>query len=131
MILDTSFLVALLQGKDTSVQRKSEELDNEFSVKAVSSVTVMEIWRGVLRSSSSQQERKRVEELLESLLIYTFSKEDAMKAAEIEQMLLQEGKIIDLEDIMIAATALVRNQPILTKNIKHFKRVHGLSVETV
>ena len=33
MILDTSFLIDLLRGKDQSSKAKAEELDNEFKVK--------------------------------------------------------------------------------------------------
>jgi len=37
--------------------------------------------------------------------------------------------MIDIEDIMIAAIAIVNGEKILTRNSKHFKRIEGLEVE--
>ncbi|MAE12968.1 VapC toxin family PIN domain ribonuclease [Candidatus Woesearchaeota archaeon] len=129
MIIDTSFLIDLLKGKDQKVLKKAEELDRKLIMKGVSSVSVMELWRGALRSLSQDKERAKVDALLRSVIVFSFTEESGKKAAEIETELLKEGKMIDLEDIMIAATALTKNQSVLTKNRKHFERVHELELE--
>ena len=61
MILDASFLIDLLRTKDGPAQRKAAELDAQFAGREVSSITVMELWRGVEKSSSTEREAKKVE----------------------------------------------------------------------
>ena len=54
----------------------------------------------------------------------------AEKAGEIHGTLAKGGQGIDNIDAMIAATALLENETVLTRNIKHFSRVKGLRVES-
>lgn len=60
MILDTSFLIDLLRGKDQKVKEKVEKIDSEFGMKTVTSITIMELWRGAIRSIKSEEEKKRL-----------------------------------------------------------------------
>ena len=129
MILDTTFIIDLLRGGDSKVKEKTDELDIKFVVKAISSVTIMELWRGAMQSIHQEKEKKKIEELLQSLIIYPFGEMEAKKSGEIEADLIRKGKIIDLEDVMIAGTALIRNEKILTRSTKHFESIHGLNVE--
>lgn len=105
MILDTSFLMDLLRSKNESAKSKAIELDQKLITKAVSSITVMELWNGTLKSSNSEREKKKVDELSSA------------------------GKIIEIEDMMIAATAISKNEPLLTRNVEHFKKIKNLNVE--
>lgn len=128
MLLDTCFLVDLLRDAGAA-KKKAEELDDEISVKAVSCITALELWRGALRCTKKEEEMKKIDELLHTVLQYPLGEQEAKKAAEIEVDLLQKGEIIDWEDILIAATALVHNKPLLTRNIKHFSKIQGLQIE--
>lgn len=129
MILDSSFLIDLLRNPEGPAKERSEELDRTFCVKGISSVSVMELWRGVLRCSNSDVEIKKINELISSLNVYPLGTKEAKKAAEIEADLIKRGEMIDLEDIMIAGTAKVHNEKVLTRNSKHFLRVKELDVE--
>jgi len=40
-----------------------------------------------------------------------------------------DGTPIEIEDVMIAATALGRNEAVLTGYLSHFQRIEGLTVE--
>ena len=128
MILDSSFLIDLLRNNPQAVD-KAKEFDTKFILKSISIVSVMEIWRGVIRRGTESYLQK-VEKLIDSLRVHTINKEVAIKAAEIEAILLDQGEIIDWEDILIAATALIHNEPILTRNVKHFSRISGVKVES-
>ena len=128
MILDTSFIIDLLRGENPEARKKAEELDHLLETKAAVSVTVMELWRGAFQSIRKEHEKEKIETLLKSLLVYSFDEKGAKKSGEIEADLISEGKIIDLEDIMIGGVALVKNEAILTKNKKHFQRIKGLNV---
>ncbi len=60
MILDTSFLVELLRGKNDNVKAKAEELDKSFETKAIASISVMELWMGALKSAQQEKEKKKI-----------------------------------------------------------------------
>jgi len=130
MLLDTSFLIDLLRGKDPEVLKRAEELDKRLESKGVASITIMELWRGAMQSLYQETEKRKVNDLISSLFQYPFQELEAKKAGEIEAELTKKGTMIDLEDIMIAGVAKIHHEPILTRNKKHFSRVHGLHVET-
>lgn len=54
----------------------------------------------------------------------------AREASRIRRQLRLQGKLISDFDILIAATALVGNFQLVTRDNRHFKRVRGLIVET-
>ena len=130
MILDSSFLIDLLRGKEESVKQKARFLDQQFIVKAVTSISVMELWRGALKKNVSAEEKQRIKALVSSYTLYSFDEEAAYSAAEIEALLSKNGEMIDLEDVMIAGIARARKESILTRNQKHFQRIKELQIET-
>jgi predicted nucleic acid-binding protein len=52
------------------------------------------------------------------------------KAGEISGTLVSRGERIDREDCLIAATALLADEPVVTRNVDHFQRIDRLDVET-
>lgn len=129
MLLDSTFLIDVLRRTDDKTLHRAEELDESAETKTVSAVSVLELWRGALRSIRREEEKQMVNNLLLTVHVFPFTEIIAKKAAEIEALLLAQGEIIDLEDIMIAATALVHRESLLTRNGKHFKRIKELYVE--
>lgn len=128
MILDSTFIIDVLRG-DESVAERIEALD-EQGTPFVSSVTVMELWEGIRLADASDAERAAVEELLTDIRERPFDRECAMLAGEINADLVSAGEPIDETDVMIAATALVADQPVVTRNTEHFRRIDGLEVVT-
>jgi len=130
MLFDTTFLIDLLRGKEPAVYKITQKIEEHCETKCISSISVMELWRGAIQSDRSEGEKKKITELLSSLFVYVFDENIAKKAGEIEAQLIKSGEIIQLEDVIIAATALIHRQSILTRNTEHFKRVQGVEVET-
>lgn len=128
MILDTSFLVDVLRGERT-VEQAVRTVD-EQGVARVSSITVMELWEGIHLADSSERERTVVENLLEDLREVPFDRECATLAGELTVELRRDGKPIEDADVMIAATALVHDVPVVTNNVAHFERIDGLEILT-
>lgn len=127
MILDTSFLVDLLRGDD-AVRGLAERLATEPQL--VTPVTVMELYEGVHRAEYGTAERDAVTELLEGLTHVDFTDESGKISGRINARLADAGEPIDVEDVMIAAVALERDEPVLTGNPSHFGRVDGLDILT-
>ncbi len=129
MIFDTSFLVDLLRGKDSEALLKSKEIESSFEEALVPTIVLLELWRGVFLSQNVSRKTDEIRNLIKSCTLIQFTEEDAFYAAKIESELRLSGKIIDLEDIMIAGMARARKQKILTRNVEHFERISGIEIE--
>ena len=128
MILDSTFLIDVLRG-DADVSELIGEID-AAGTPFVSAVTVMELHEGVHLADATDAERSRVSELLAGINELPFDRACAMQAGEINARLVSEGEPIDETDVMIAATALVNDRPVVTRNVDHFDRIGGLDTVT-
>lgn len=126
MILDSTFLIDVLRGEET-VAQLIEELD-ATGTPFVSAVTVMELSEGIRLTEATEAERSAVEDLLTDVNELPFDRECAMRAGELNAHLITAGKPIDETDVMIAATALVHDRPVVTRNVDHFDRIDHLEV---
>jgi predicted nucleic acid-binding protein len=57
-----------------------------------------------------------------------FTDEMVAKAHEIVLELKRKSCLIEIGDVMIAATAMVQKIPLATLNRKHFERIEGLTL---
>jgi predicted nucleic acid-binding protein len=128
MILDTSFLIALMK-KDPAAVKKLEELEDLRTTLHVAAPTIFELYVGITISSKPEREKKRVVDTITSLGIYGLEERSAAMAGEVQGALIKAGKMIDPEDAMIAGIALVYNEVLLTRNAEHFARVPNLKLE--
>lgn len=128
MILDTSFIIEVLDGNKNAVEKLKQLEDKQ---EKLSSITVMELQEGVVRSDKPEEERKQVLEILNSKNILSADRKIMKKAGEISGKLANKGKRIDREDCIIAATAILKQEPVITGNKKHFKRIENLELESI
>ena len=127
MILDTCFLIDLLKNNKDAVA-KAQVLDETDTPSFATTVTVFELWQGV--HDASEEERERVLTLLSSVGIHVLDFEGAKQAGEIFDILRREGQKIEPEDCLIAGIARSHNEPVLTRNVKHFSLVKNMRYET-
>lgn len=52
------------------------------------------------------------------------------KAGRIDRRLAANGRAIGMGDTIIAATAVVHEEPILTRNVDHFDRIDDVEIES-
>jgi tRNA(fMet)-specific endonuclease VapC len=126
MILDSTFLIDVLRG-DESVSSIIENVDSSGTA-FVSSITVMELSEGIHLSDATERERDAVHELLTDLTELSFDRDCALQAGEINGALVSSGEPIDTADVMIAATAIVHDQAVVTRNVDHFERIDDVDV---
>ena len=126
--LDTDFLVALLRDNREAV-RKAVEFDASQAETATTSMNAFEIYLGAYRSLEAQKNLKEAEALFESIPILSLTKESSRKSSEVLSGLLKEGMPIDLRDAIIAGIALTEGYTLMTRNVEHFGRIIGLSIE--
>lgn len=129
MILDTSYLIDLMEGDEGAVIRKEKLLDlNE--TQRISAATIFELWSGISASNRSEEEKVKVLRAISGINVVNVTTSIAEKAGEIRGTLIKDDKSIEAADAMIAATAVLENETVLTRNIKHFGIVKGLRVES-
>ncbi|MFW6436084.1 MAG: PIN domain-containing protein [Halococcoides sp.] len=126
MIQDTSFIVDVLRA-DEDALRRLELIDAESRPQKVAAITVLELYEGVVRSEASSSDQ-RILDVLDSKHVVDADQRIARKAGKLSGTLLNRGERIDREDCLVAATALVEDEPVLTRNVDHFDRVDGLDV---
>ena len=128
MLVDTSVLIAA-ERAEASILR----LVPPGTQMAVSVVTIMEYQRGVERASGARRRRRREAFLADLLRLETLAVdvEVAVVGAQVWADLDRRGMPIPAFDLLIAATALSNERPLLTTDARHFSRVDGLDVRLV
>lgn len=61
--------------------------------------------------------------------ILGLGRDEAVIAGDTMAQLWARGQVIDVEDVLIGATALARNLIVITNNLDHFRRIPGLRTE--
>lgn len=96
----------------------------------VSAMTVHEVSKGISKNPDlSRRLINKIETAFRRLNILEYDVSCAEIGGKIEAKLEQRGERLGLADIIIAATALSYEVPLLTMNQKHFERVDGLTFE--
>lgn len=122
MVVDTSIFIEYLRSRD----RENTALTNlpSDAVLHVSVVTVFELYSGATDLSKKMD----IDTLLMGVFVLPLNAEIAKNAGFIYQDLRRKGKMIEVTDILIAATALGNNLAVKTLNVEHFQRIQGLIV---
>jgi predicted nucleic acid-binding protein len=125
-LFDTSFIIDLFR-HDKEALKKAKKVDDTPLTKAISVVSVHEVLRGLFYIGS--EEKLRIgESALSRFEIIPYTYEIAKKAAEIDASLAKMGEMLPFPDVAIAATAVVYDLTLVTRD-EHFKNVKGLKVE--
>jgi len=120
-IVDTCIVIDYFQKKPQSseVFRRLLKSHSVF----FSSITVFELYVGI---KPETRRSELLDALVELVRVLSFDTICAKEAADIERDLRDRGEVISPKDIMIAATGIVHDMPILTSNIQHFNRLKTL-----
>ncbi|SFR67463.1 type II toxin-antitoxin system VapC family toxin [Halogeometricum limi] len=129
MIVDTNVLIRLMQGNERAMQRV-RELERNHVPLTLSSMTLFELYHSIERVSNPDQRRRQIEMVLDSRPVYPADDAVMKKAGRLDGRLTDDGRQIGIGDSIIAATALVHEESVLTENAEHFGRIEELDVES-
>lgn len=122
MILDTSILVDIDRGNNLE---KIEKLDSQLPHQ-ISAITVSEFFTGVyMRNSKDEQGADRVISRANTIPVH---EEIAKEAGKLVARKRKDDLGLNINDIYIAATAIFENEPILTRDTKHFREIEEIDV---
>jgi tRNA(fMet)-specific endonuclease VapC len=122
VFIDTSIIIRHYREQK---QRNTyyKQICNDYEWIYTSSIVFAEVMIG-----AKDETLKFWNDLFKTVMMISFTKEIAMKTREIAFQLKRKNMLIELTDIMIAATAIENNMPFVTFNYKHFERIDGLQI---
>ena len=131
--LDTSFLIDVIKGNE-KVKELERELDENNEDINIASPSIMELIKGIKLKENlpyiKETEKEKIKDILSNFNILELDKNSAILAGEIEAELINNGLMIDIEDIMIGAISINNDEVLLTRNVKHFEKINGLKIES-
>ena len=120
--LDTSILIDFFRKKKKEYS-VLYELSQKYVMFATSVITEYEIFTG-----STKEQQAFWEDFFTNIVVLPFDSETSKVAVEIFRGLKMKSKLIEVPDILIAATAIKNNMQLATLNKKHFERIEGLQL---
>jgi tRNA(fMet)-specific endonuclease VapC len=126
-LLDTDICIYLMKNRAEKVLKRLKTL--EPGDVGISSITLAELHFGVEKSQFPERNRAALEAFVLPLDVAEFGAEAAAHYGVVRAALARKGTPIGGNDLFIAAHALALGVPVVTNNVREFKRVPGLKVE--
>ena len=129
LLIDTSVLVAAERGQ-LDLERLLARLGGEEV--AIASITASELLHGVhrLRGAGRARSDVLVERLLDRLPVVDFDLAAARVHATLSAELRARGTPVGAHDLLIAATAVLLDYAVATRDLRSFPRIKGLKTLT-
>ncbi len=127
-LLDTDICIELIRQRSPGLLQRVMALTPEDL--GVSVVSVAELQYGVQRSREPERNQRALDLFLLPFAILDLDYEAAAQYGKIRAQLEAAGSPIGPYDLLIAAQALSRDLTLVTSNVREFRRVAGLRVES-
>jgi tRNA(fMet)-specific endonuclease VapC len=127
-LIDSSIFIAAERG-DPALKATLTGLAPTDGDHFISVVTVFELLHGVHRATPERRPAREayVENALQTFPILAFDEPAARILATVDAALSAAGSRLAVEDLMIAATALAGGHGVVTRDLRSFPKVPGLS----
>ena len=126
LCLDTDILIDYLRGVLAAQVYFSSQARTVFCISAV---TVVELWAGTetaVHQRDWQQKEERLHEFLGSFTVLGVDVKTAQSAG-----VLRRDYRIPFADAIIAATALLYDFPLATRNVRHYRIVEATGLRLI
>lgn len=120
--LDTSVLIEYFRKMKKENAFFTSLLDSHERF-AISVITEFEIYSG-----ATDEQMEFWNAFFRQIQILPLNTEAIQIAAILFKQLKAQNSLIDMPDLLIAATALSHQLPLATLNVKHFERIHQLEL---
>ena len=127
-MLDTDMCSYIIRNRPEHIKDKLEEVERKHSV-GLSSVVVSELFYRAYKKGS-QKLIRLVESFIDYFEIYNYDLKAAVEYGKLRSDLERKGITIGAYDLQIAAHAISLNAILVTNNLREFKKIEGLKVES-
>ena len=128
-LIDTDTLSEVMKGRDPHVLEAAARYLRRWNRFHFSILTRYEVLRG-LEAKRAQRQIERFQNRCAASTIIPLDPAIVDRAAFLYGELRRTGRPISDADILIAATALTLEVPVVTENRSHFSRIPGLEIES-
>ena len=126
-LLDTNVCVRYLNDPNSVVTRRVRVTPPEDIV--LCSIVKAELFYGAMKSNNPQRTLAVQQQFLSQFISLPFDDHAAELYGRIRATLATQGTPIGPNDLMIAAIALANDATLVTRNVREFERVGGLTLE--
>ena len=126
-LVDSDWVIDYLRGKDEAVDLLRRMAEEGF----VSILTFGEVYQGILFGRDREHHERVFRNFLRGTEVLRLNRSIMRRFAEIRGTLRMQGRIVDVPDLLIAATALYYDLTLITRNLTDFERVPGLQIYEV
>ena len=128
IFVDSDYLIDYLR-RQAYTKPLIEKIQSRQAEALISVVTVFELYVGALLSNNPSKRFEDVETLLSWFKIVDINKEIMLIAAKINVDLRKKRLMMGIQDVLIAASSISANTPLITNNTMHFQKIEGLKLE--
>jgi tRNA(fMet)-specific endonuclease VapC len=126
-ILDTNIVIFLLRGNE-KLKMELEQAIFEGRNVCISTITYYEAKRRILLLEKPEKQIRAFEDFIKSVRLLSFTQRTADIASKIFAELKNDGKPISSCDVLIGATAIESDLPIVSED-NHFTHISGIKRE--
>jgi tRNA(fMet)-specific endonuclease VapC len=127
-LVDSDWVIDYLRGREEAVSLLRSMAPDGI---AISILTFGEVYQGVLFGRDRENNERAFRNFLRGADVLTLNRSIMRRYAELRGNLRAQGQIIDVPDLLIAATAIYYHLIIVTRNLTDFERVPGLAIYSV
>ncbi len=124
-LVDNDWVVDWLKGRPAAIA-----LLRQLSAQgmAISVITLGEVYEGIYYGRDPAQNEAVFRRFLKGLAVRPITSRIARRFARISGQLRQQGQLLPQPDLLIAATAIEHGYILVTRNVRHFQRIPGLTI---
>ena len=125
-LIDSDWVIDYLAGVPEALELLDRLADERI---AISIVTYMEVYQGVERSDEPKEAERQLASFLESVPLLPISPAVARRCASLRETLRRQGRRVNNRalDLLIAATAIEHNLTLVSRNVRDYADVPGLT----
>lgn len=132
VLLDSTFLIDA-ERRGLSVTQTLLEVEAFVPSQdcGISVISVMELAHGEARATNEARASIRalfLTDVMATLQVYPVTAEVARSAGRLDGLLTKRGEPIAFPDLIIGMTALELGYSVVTRNLRHFRRIPGLTI---
>lgn len=126
-LIDTDYLIDRL-GEDSQAVALIDRLADEGV--ALSIVSYLELFEGVLRATDREAAERKLDALLDAMPLLPLSRSVAQRCARIRSLLRDAGRRVNSRalDLLIVATAIENGLTLVTRNVADYSDIGDLKL---
>lgn len=124
-LIDTDTTIDWLVGRPAATHLLQSLAQQQL---AISAVTYGEVYEGIHYGRNPAQALQVFQTFLRGITVLPVTRRTAQQFGIIRGDLRNRGLVIGDNDTFIAATAIHHNLTLVTRNLRHFQRIPGLSI---